>query len=248
MANRFTKWAVGNLAWMLLLKLLFWVAAAVTTYFFAILAYDSRLSYFWIVILGAATFYFIVNAGNKIVQATSKLLAWKKAREQGAAKPPSDEHPQTDADVKKIRESITELEEEKASLERKHKETVMGYERGYDDLKRDYDKLKKRLEDWEKYDWLVSLATVQANDIEDYVVVEQIRFCYHDFTAPIPFLIFGVDIRNKSVFDITIENVIEGHIRLAGEYLRAEKELIHNPKISPSGKESLTIKQRLSSV
>jgi len=99
-----------------------------------------------------------------------------------------------------------------------------------------------------QYAWLHDMADIQAQDIVSYVVVEQVRFCYHDLTAPIPFIIFGVDIHNKSVFDVTIENTIEGYIELAGERLLGDKELIHNPKISPSGKESLTIKQRLSSV
>ncbi|HEV2707911.1 MAG TPA: hypothetical protein VGV59_18470 [Pyrinomonadaceae bacterium] len=99
-----------------------------------------------------------------------------------------------------------------------------------------------------QYEWLHEMAEEQAKDISKYVVVEQVRFCYHEFIAPIPYLIFAVDIRNKSVFDITIEDEMKGHIRIAGERLHGEKELVHNPKIPPSDKGTLTIKQRLGSV
>jgi len=75
--------------------------------------------------------------------------------------------------------------------------------------------------------------------------VAQVRYCYYEVNAPIPHVILAVDIHNKSVFDIAIEDTIVGHIQLGGERLRGEKELLHNPKIPPSGEGSLTLKQRL---
>jgi hypothetical protein len=75
--------------------------------------------------------------------------------------------------------------------------------------------------------------------------VAQVRYCFYELNAPIPYVNFAVDIRNNSVFDITIEEAIVGYIRLAGERLRGEKELVHHPKMSPSGEGSLTLKQRL---
>jgi len=98
----------------------------------------------------------------------------------------------------------------------------------------------------DQYKWLHEMAEKQSREIGSWVVVEQVRFCYREFIAPIPYLIFAVDVHNKSVFDITIEDEIKGHIKIAGERLLGEKELINNPKISPSDKGSLTIKQRLS--
>ena len=57
--------------------------------------------------------------------------------------------------------------------------------------------------------WLPDMADGQAKDIGSYVVVEQLRFCFHDFSALIPILIFAIDIRNKSFFEITIDDKIE---------------------------------------
>jgi hypothetical protein len=97
----------------------------------------------------------------------------------------------------------------------------------------------------EQYKWLHEMAEAQARDIGSYVAVERVRFCYHKFAAPIPYIVFAVDLRNSSVFDIAIEGEVKGHITLAGERLLGEKELVYNPKIPPSGKDSLTLKQRL---
>jgi hypothetical protein len=89
------------------------------------------------------------------------------------------------------------------------------------------------------------MANAQARDISNYVVVEQVRFCYHDLTAPIPFLVFGVDIHNKSVFDITIENTIEGDIEIAGERLLGDTELIHTRRFHHQAKEALPLSNAL---
>lgn len=157
------------------------------------------------------------------------------------------------ADVE-IQGRIKELEGEKVSLEqrienlqRDHEEEIRGYIRGFDSLKSKHDALKAQLENWAEYDWLVSIATVQANDIGDYVIVEKVYFCYHKLTDDIPIIVFGVDIFNKSVFDITIEDAIRGHIEIAGKPLLRDKRFIHNPsKISPMSKGELTIEHRLS--
>jgi hypothetical protein len=125
------------------------------------------------------------------------------------------------------------LEGEKASLEERIKTLSTQHQR--------------RIEDWEKFDWLVSLATVQANDITDHVRVERVYFCYHNLDAHFPHIVFGVDILNKSVFEITVEDVLLGSIEAGGEPLLRDKRFTHNPKkISPISEAKLTIEQRLS--
>lgn len=154
--------------------------------------------------------------------------------------------------VEELRGSIKELEQEKENLVA-DKTALAGtieqqrtqIERQQRDSETQHVRLSVREGLLEQFKWLHEMAEEQAKDIGRYVVVERVRFCYHEFIAPIPYLIFAVDVRNKSVFDITIEDEVKGHITIAGERLHGEKELIHNPKIPPSGKGSLTLKQRL---
>jgi hypothetical protein len=144
--------------------------------------------------------------------------------------------------VEELKDRIKELEGQVANLTDRLREEENNNQNTYlllSTVKGDLGKLNAQ------YGWLHEMAETQAKDIGRYVVVERVRFCYHEFIAPIPYLIFAVYIRNKSVFDITIEDEVNGHITIAGERLLGEKELIHNPKISPSGEVSLTMKQRL---
>lgn len=174
-------------------------------------------------------------ASTESVQAVAPIAGGKSRRKSPAAP------------IEELAGRIRELEGEKALLEQKHKDAVMGYERGYDGLEREYNKLKKQLADWQRYDWLASLATVHSNDISDYVVVERLYFCYHELTDALPLIVFGVDIFNKSVFNITIENSINGHIEIAGKPLLRDKRFTYNPsKISPVSEGKLTIEHRLS--
>ena len=147
----------------------------------------------------------------------------------------------------KHQSEIEVLNAKHKSTQLEHEDEIRGRERVFTDLKWQIDVLKEQVDGWNKYDWLVSLATVQANDISDYVVVERVYFCYHRLTEAIPRIVFGVDIYNKSVFDITIEDAMHGYIEIGGQPLLREKRIIHNPrKISPISKERLTIEQRLS--
>lgn len=152
--------------------------------------------------------------------------------------------------VEELARQVEELEGEKATLEAARKEDDKRIREEINNNARTYQysqTVNSELSALKtQYKWLHEMADEQAKDISSYVVVERVRFCYHDMNAPIPFLIFAVDVHNKSVFDINIENGMDENIKIAGERLLGEKELINNPKISPSGKESLTIKQRLS--
>lgn len=99
----------------------------------------------------------------------------------------------------------------------------------------------------DQYQWLHALASVQANDIEKYVVAEKVYFCYHKLTDPLPRIVFGADIFNKTIFDITIEDTMQGYIEIAGQPLLRDKRFIHNAKkISPISEGKITIEQRLS--
>ena len=168
-----------------------------------------------------------------------------------------DEESNQTTQVEKLEARIKELEGERDALETNKKEydnSIRQREKTIRQLQNDVQDHYVRAEFREReiealqanYGWLHEMAEAQAKDIGSCVMVERVRFCYHEFIAPIPYLIFAVDIRNKSVFGITIEDEMKGHIKIAGERLLGEKELIDNPKISPSGMGSLTIKQRLS--
>ena len=156
-----------------------------------------------------------------------------------------------DTQISEQKDRIKELEEVKAALERGIAKTGEQHRIEIGRLQHSEQTHSIRADMKQgllaQYQWLHTLAAVQANDISDYVVVERLYFCYHELTGDLPFIVFGVDIFNKSVFNVTIENSINGHIEIAGKPLLRDKRFTHNPsKISPMSKGELTIEHRLS--
>lgn len=151
---------------------------------------------------------------------------------------------QHQSEIKTLRDAVDSLQSQRGD----YADEIEGRKRAFTHLQRKYDTLLEQNKglhaELAKLTWLYNLAAKQAEDISSYVVA-QVRYCYYEVNAPIPHVILAVDIQNKSVFDIAIEDAIVGHIQLGGERLRGEKELIHNPRIPPSGEGSLTLKQRL---
>jgi hypothetical protein len=253
----FLKWLAsaagqGVVGWGII-KLGGYLVGLIVTYFFAVLAYDSGLSWYWLILLSGALLFFFVNVVNRALLIVEWFRQRKaKATQEDAAtseQPTETVGSVNAADVVRLESLIKELEAEKAALEKGITKT--GEQHGIE-IGRLQDSAQTRSVRasmnqnlLDRYKWLHEMVEGQARDIGRYVVVERVRFCYHKFDAPIPYLIFAVDVRNKSVFDITIEDEMKGHITIAGERLLGEKELIYNPKISPSGTDSLTIKQRL---
>ena len=95
------------------------------------------------------------------------------------------------------------------------------------------------------YKWLHEMAEKQAKDISEYLIVK-VYFCYYSEGNHLPRVVFGVDIYNKSVFDLAIEDAMNGHIEVEGHALQGSKQYLHRvEKISPSSEGSLTIEQRL---
>lgn len=137
---------------------------------------------------------------------------------------------------------------------------IEGHKRAFDDLKRKYDGLQARLNDWEKYTWLVGVALKQADAIHQYVTLERIERAdarLHDADG-IPYISFHFYIINKSVFDITVEldtNARDSYIVFSRSGLREPLHLrserffgvpnaeLYLPNL---GTGCLTIKQQLS--
>ncbi|HEX3559219.1 MAG TPA: hypothetical protein VHU19_08440, partial [Pyrinomonadaceae bacterium] len=64
---------------------------------------------------------------------------------------------------------------------------------------------EKRLNDWERYAWLVSIADTQAENIEEYVKTSQITFGDTMLDEGVPYIKFVIYVTNSSILDVILE-------------------------------------------
>lgn len=103
------------------------------------------------------------------------------------------------------------------------------------------------LQDHTKYKSLLEKADEQREDISEYVKLKEVYFCYQYLDAPERLRsVFALDILNKSIFNITIEDVVEGYIKFEGTPLNEKPRIINPPIIAaPANEASITIEQSL---
>ena len=158
-------------------------------------------------------------------------------------------------EVEKLESLIKELEQEKTDLENSIKSNTKTIEKygaeierlkksnlDIDILFRERDSRLNRLN--EQYGWLHEMADEQAKDVSHYLEVS-VHICYHKADDHLPRIVFAVNIYNKSVFSIAIEDAMGGNIEVGGHRLFGGKQFLYKPKISPSSENSLTLEQRL---
>jgi hypothetical protein len=98
-----------------------------------------------------------------------------------------------------------------------------------------------------QYKRLHEKADEQREDINKYVKLKEAYFCYQHLNAPERLRsVFALDILNKSVFNITIEDAVEGYIKFEGTPLKEKPRIINLPiNAAPSNEASITIEQAL---
>jgi hypothetical protein len=201
----------------------------------------------WAILIGVAVFLVVAVSVNFL---SLTIVRHRKLHQPETAEIAASERVEYDKAIESRDDRISKLASEIADLEAARKGASTKIETLNDQNEAIVQKLNDRIKafDEEKNSlaWLYAIANEQSWDISDYVVVEKVYFCYHKLTDPIPLIVFGVDIFNKSVFNITIEDAMQGEIGIAGKPLLRDKRVIYNPKISPISKASLTIEQRLS--
>lgn len=125
-------------------------------------------------------------------------------------------------EIKKLSDRIEELEDQKAALESRWNTHVF------------------------QYSWLFGKAQAQGQSISSYVEVEKVYFCYQELETPMLKSVFGIDYRNQSVFDISIEKTVSGHIEFEGTKLDATPLIVNDlGTVGIGGKGTITIEQRL---
>jgi hypothetical protein len=93
------------------------------------------------------------------------------------------------------------------------------------------------------------VADTQAKHIDHYVILTKIATGDQKLTADVPSIIFGLEVRNESVFDISIDMDVENSHVFFGEQLLAERKILlsRSENIPPRSTGTLTFEQRLSS-
>lgn len=95
----------------------------------------------------------------------------------------------------------------------------------------------------DKYGWLHKMADEQARDVSRHIQAK-VLICYHGLDN-FPYIVFAVDVDNRSVFDISIDEVT-GHVEIGGEPLLEGIRIWNSSvKVSALEKGSVTLKQRL---
>ncbi len=99
----------------------------------------------------------------------------------------------------------------------------------------------------EQYKLLLEKADEQREGIGEYVKLKETYFCYQHLAAPERLRsVFALDILNKSVFNITIEDAVEGYIKFEGIRLKENPRIINTQiKAAPASEASITIEQPL---
>jgi hypothetical protein len=257
MANKLKsvfRWAFQNLTWALVVKLLPWAVAAMTTFFFAIFAYDSGLSWYWLIFMTGVTLYVFASAVNKSIQTIVRFRdrKWSSPAPDGAA---LQGQPARKAD-ETLNKRIEELEQKTVALEAasdvdaktiehsgreatRWQKKVQDVNATLDFRERELSELKTR------YKRLHEMADTQSKNISDYVVVEDAYFCYQQLTKPMLKSVLGLDILNRSVFSITVEETTEGYIDFEGTRLKGQILLVSSRTVPPASNASITIEQRL---
>jgi hypothetical protein len=158
-----------------------------------------------VILIGACVFFLLSFAWYFL---TRRRILANEAREESSTDLETTQPPTAliESEVAKAKETLTTQHQSKIELlQRDHEERVRGYERGFDDLKRKYDALQSQLEDWRKYDWLVSIAVTQSQDIHQYVKLSRIERGDIELNGPVPYVKFGIYVANNSLLDVTIE-------------------------------------------
>jgi len=153
--------------------------------------------------------------------------------------------------VEGLNTQIEELKRDKAALTTDLEEETKKYESELSQK----EALSERVTSWQNqwnthlftHNWLFAKLEAQGKSIDSHVEVEKVYFCYQELQTPMLKSVFGIDFRNKSVFDISIDEIAEGHIEFEGVVLEA-KPIIISPSgtIGTGGKGIITIEQRLS--
>ncbi|MFL6336903.1 MAG: hypothetical protein ACJ754_26680 [Pyrinomonadaceae bacterium] len=197
---------------------------------FSILAYDSGLSWYWLIFMAAAVLYFLVNVVNKVV-------GWfQKPKNKEAGK-------DAKADVEVPEGRIKELEQALVEETKKYKSELSQKE----GLRKLRDDLEGRWNEHVfRHRWLFNMVAEQEKSISSYVEVKKAYFCYQELQTPMLKSIFGIDFINKSVFDVSIESAVGGHIEFDGTQLTSSPLIIHDPGTVGLGREgTITLEQRL---
>ena len=76
--------------------------------------------------------------------------------------------------------------------------------------------------------WLIDLADKQTKNICDYVKLDKF-FISHIKEKPLPYIVFLFEMKNNSLFDVTLENSIGGHMEFSGTTLEGSRTFTQEP-------------------
>jgi hypothetical protein len=184
-----------------------WGGAAVMSSLAAYSAFLYGLPLYLLIFWGAVVFLIFAAALNFI-----HLFIVRRRRLQAGA---FDEPKQLEA-----------LNGELSLLKLDHAEEIEGRSRAFKDLQRKNEVLQERLNDWEKYDWLVSIATTHAQDIDQYVKLDRIELGDMQLNDGVPFVKFGIYVANDSILDVTLELERGSYILFRGQKLVAPIDIV----------------------
>ncbi len=148
-----------------------------------------------------------------------------------------------DAEVASLVKTQKELDRETRTKEA-FEGTIKGKESEIENLRRMVSEKDKTLVINE---WLIKRAKCQAENIEEFVYWKGTQFCGNSIEERIYFLIFQLEIYNASVFEILIDEPLEGKILFNGRRLLLQKTIQQPPiVVKPNTPETFLIRQELS--
>lgn len=124
-----------------------------------------------------------------------------------------------------------------------HQNTIASKTKDLEKSRKMYAEQKELIQ---SYDWLIKEAEYQAENIEKYVYWRDSQFLQNIIEDRIYFLFFQIEIFNASIFEIRIDENINGKILFEGQRLRLQKSIYQPPIIiKPNSMARFMLKQEL---
>lgn len=208
-------------------------------------AYLKDLPLYWIIPLTVTTFCLFIWG----LYGLGRLADWRTNRKQKTDETISDT---PESEIQKLKdqyeEHATKLIEAKEvirdELNAKNQSLREAHKQEIAKLKADFEDSRKRTQErhdgeltqcnvmLDKIQFLFEPESQQRENIIPYVQVVEIEYSRREFEwQPKPYITFALRIRNVSMFDITFESNVDGHLLFRRDTLDEKKKLEKEPPI-----------------
>lgn len=213
---------------------LFGGAAMTTSFFAAFFIYFSGVSLNWLIVICL----FLVSFTLLFIGFVSGISTTDSKTANTKTEPETDK---SENETKTIdaftAEHLKEIENLKSEFQQKLEYIKLNHESD----------IRQRDTLLNEVDFLLGIVREQKENIDDYVKLDKFFWKPINNDEPIPHIIFEFHLQNNSVFDVMLNDEIEGYVKFRGQILQGDKRFYGElEKIELGGHDWFRFKYRLS--